>query len=108
MSLRLCEDHAGGDGNVASSERRCKRPNGFYHYGMKPRHVAPLTFIAILAVSSLDLRGQAPARAVPLEPIDAILEAFRTHQVVALSEGAHGNVPGHLLRLALLRDPRFA
>jgi hypothetical protein len=64
--------------------------------------------IAIMTVLSLDLRGQVAARAVPLQPIDAIIEAFRNHQVVALGEGAHGNVPGHLFRLALLRDPRFA
>lgn len=73
-----------------------------------PRDIMQLTVIAILTVASLDLRGQVAARAVPLEPVDAILEAFHTHQVVALGEGAHGNVPGHLFRLALLRDPRFA
>ncbi|HET9833801.1 MAG TPA: hypothetical protein VFP91_18895 [Vicinamibacterales bacterium] len=66
------------------------------------------TLVAIMTVSSLDVRSQVAARAVSLEPIDAIIDAFRTHQVVALGEGAHGNVPGHLFRLALLRDPRFA
>jgi hypothetical protein len=44
----------------------------------------------------------------PVEPIAAILEAFRTHQVVALSEGGHGNEQSHAFRLALVRDPRFA
>jgi hypothetical protein len=73
-----------------------------------PRHVLHLALIAIIAVSSLELRGQVAARAVQLDPIDAIIDAFRTHQVVALGEGAHGNVPGHVFRLALLRDPRFA
>ena len=69
----------------------------------------PITVIAvILTESSLDLRGQIVARAVPLEPLDAIIEAFSTHRIVALGEGTHGNVPGHLFRLALLRDPRFA
>jgi len=72
------------------------------------RRVMCLTLIAIITVSSLGLRGQVVARAIPLEPIDAIIDAFRTHQVVALGEGAHGNVPGHLFRLALLRDARFA
>jgi hypothetical protein len=66
------------------------------------------TLIAFVAVSSLPLHAQLAARAVPLEPVAAIIEAFRTHQVVALGEGAHGNLPGHLFRLALLRDSRFA
>jgi hypothetical protein len=46
--------------------------------------------------------------AVAVEPITAILEAFRTHQLVALSEGGHGNEQAHAFRLALIRDPRFA
>ena len=45
--------------------------------------------------------------AARLEPISAILEAFRTHQIVALGEGAHNNNQSHALRLALIRDPRF-
>jgi hypothetical protein len=67
-----------------------------------------VTLAAIVTTTSVGLQGQAPARAVPLDPIDAIIDAFRAHQVVALGEGAHGNIPGHLFRLALLRDPRFA
>lgn len=46
--------------------------------------------------------------AVPLEPITVILDAFRTHDIVALSEGRHNNEQGHAFRLALIRDPRFA
>src|SRR5687767_13084221 len=72
------------------------------------RSLMHFALFALISVSSLNLRGQLAARAVPLEPIAAIIDAFRTHQVVALGEGAHGNVPGHLFRLALLRDPRFA
>ena len=41
-------------------------------------------------------------------PTSVILDAFATHPVVALGEGAHGNVLGHAFRLALIRDPRFA
>jgi hypothetical protein len=67
-----------------------------------------LTLAAIGGASSLELLGQVGAQAVPLEPLDAIIDAFRTHQIVALGEGAHGNVPGPVFRLALLRDPRFA
>src|SRR5678815_5224298 len=43
----------------------------------------------------------------PLEPIAAILDAFKTHDVVALSD-AHGNLQNHAFRLSLIRDPRFA
>ena len=46
--------------------------------------------------------------AAPVEPITGILEMFKTHDVVALSEGSHGNEQGHAFRLALIRDPRFA
>ena len=48
-----------------------------------------------------------PARAAqPIEPIGAIIEAFRSHSVVALGED-HGNEQGHAFRIRLLRDPRF-
>ena len=46
--------------------------------------------------------------AAPIEPITAILEMFKAHDVVALSEGSHGNEQGHAFRLALIRDPRFS
>ena len=46
--------------------------------------------------------------AVPIDPITGILEMFKTHDVVALAEGNHGNEQGHEFRLALIRDPRFA
>jgi erythromycin esterase-like protein len=49
-----------------------------------------------------------PKAAVPANAIDAVIDAFRTHRVVALGEGPHGNEQGHAFRLALIRDPRFA
>ena len=46
--------------------------------------------------------------AVPLEPISRILEAFKTHQIVALGEGTgHGDEQASAFRLALIRDRRF-
>ena len=45
--------------------------------------------------------------AVPLQAIPAILDLFKSHQVVGLGEGPHGNVEGHAFRLKLIRDPRF-
>lgn len=52
--------------------------------------------------------GSQSRLAVPVEPIRAVLEAFRSHTVVALDEGDHGNEQGHAFRLALIRDPEFA
>jgi len=61
-----------------------------------------------LTMVTIALRAAAPEPAVPTDPIRAILDAFRSHRVVALSEGRHGNEQGHTFRLALIRDPRFA
>src|SRR5437660_9145413 len=62
--------------------------------------------------TTVGLAGQAevasPRPAAAVEPIGAILDAFRTHSIVALSEGEHGNEQGHAFRLSLIRDPRFA
>lgn len=45
--------------------------------------------------------------AARIEPISGILDAFASHQIVALGEGLHGNHQGHAFRLTLIRDPRF-
>jgi hypothetical protein len=42
-----------------------------------------------------------------VDPVSTIIDAFASYPVVALGEGPHGNVQGHVFRLALLRDPRF-
>jgi hypothetical protein len=51
--------------------------------------------------------AQAPGPALPIDAVTAILNAFGTHDIVALGEGDHGNEQGHRFRLALVRDPRF-
>jgi erythromycin esterase-like protein len=61
----------------------------------------------VVAVSSASLLGQS-ATSHPIDATTAIVEAFRTHSIVALGEGPHGNEPGHRFRLALIRDPKFA
>jgi hypothetical protein len=56
------------------------------------------------------ITGQSSAWAQPpsvVEPIGAIVETYKTHSLVAISD-AHGNVQNHEFRLALIRDPRFA
>lgn len=59
---------------------------------------------ALLAVAIGAQEGAAPA--TPVDPVAAIIEAFRTHEIVALSD-AHGNRQSQLFLEALVRDPRF-
>jgi len=61
-----------------------------------------LTAFLALAIGAQE--GAPPA--APLEPVTAIIEAFRTHEIVALSD-AHGNRQSQLFLQALVRDPRF-
>src|SRR5688572_14909843 len=74
------------------------------------RNPALFVGVALIAVASTCAWSQtAELRpAAPLDPIDGILAAFKTHQVVTLGEGGHNNEQTHALRMALIRDPRFA
>ena len=69
-----------------------------------------LVLSAAVVTGVLTTHAQDAARrpAIRIDPITTILDAFATHPVVALGEGAHGNEQGHAFRLALYRDPRFA
>jgi hypothetical protein len=71
-------------------------------------HVRTFVVICFGLLSTRTLLGQAPQRATPVEPVSAIVSAFKTHQIVALGEGPHRNEQGHRFRLSLLRDARFA
>ena len=63
---------------------------------------------AVLSLTfAIEAFGQTPIDAKPSDAIPAILDLFKTYQVVGLGEGPHGNLEGHLFRLKLLRDPRF-
>ena len=60
------------------------------------------------SAATLLMLGTASAHpAKPMDPATAILEAFKTHDVVALGEGNHGNEQGAAFRMNLYRDPRF-
>jgi hypothetical protein len=68
--------------------------------------------LTVMALTVMALTAMAPAvmaqsAARPAEPIGAILDAFRTHSIVALGED-HGNEQEHVFLRALVRDPRFA
>ena len=52
------------------------------------------------------LLAQAASPAVPGDPVAAIIDAFRTHDVVAVTE-PHGNVEVQRFLLSLVRDPRI-
>ena len=66
--------------------------------------------VVLLACLAVTARGpqDKPKPAVPVEAIGGIVEAFRTHRLVGLSEGPHGNLEGHRFRLSLIRDARFS
>jgi hypothetical protein len=49
-----------------------------------------IVFVVALATTAQGSAVQGKRPAVPLEPVAAILDAFRTYIVVALGEGSHG------------------
>ncbi|HEX2344717.1 MAG TPA: hypothetical protein VHI98_29880 [Vicinamibacterales bacterium] len=62
-----------------------------------------------IAAASLSTCAPQAARppATPVEGIGGILEAYKSNQIVALTD-AHGNEQAHRFLLSLIRDPRFA
>src|SRR5258705_4656873 len=80
---------------------------------MRVKHTTLLLGVlsVLLWTLGLGLHAQqptAPPPAVPIDPITAILDAFKSHDVVALGDGGHGNEQSQAVRLSLLRDPRLA
>jgi hypothetical protein len=69
------------------------------------RTVAIPVVLMAAAVGGVPQETRSPK--VALDPITAIVDAFRAHRIVALSE-EHGDEQCHAFRLALVRDPRFA
>lgn len=62
---------------------------------------------ALLVLLGLQLTTTAQARAAtPTDAIAGLLEAFRTHRLVAITD-PHGSAPVQTLLLALIRDERF-
>ena len=61
--------------------------------------------VLLLVFPSAGFAQAAAAKA--LDPIAGIVDAFKTHDVVALGEGNHGNEQGAAFRAKLYRDPRF-
>ena len=66
--------------------------------------LAGLALVAIVVAQTSAQQG--PRAAVFLDPVTAIVDAFRTHSVVALGED-DGNEQQHALIRALIKDSRF-
>ncbi len=62
--------------------------------------------LLLLSVAAPSASQDRVRGAVRIDPVTAIIEAFKTHQIVAFGE-AHGNAQIADVRLMLLRDPRF-
>jgi hypothetical protein len=68
-----------------------------------------LGLFVLLSASTLSSQTPTGRPAVALEPIAGILDAFKTHQIVAIAEGTtHGDEQAAAFRLSLISDPRFA
>ncbi len=75
-----------------------------------------IRIVRFIAAATLVIRAQVPPEqrqperkpTAPIEAIGGILEAFKSHPIVALGNVEGGNEQSHQFRLALIRDPRFA
>jgi hypothetical protein len=71
------------------------------------RFARVLASLCASACAVLSAQSTPPQAAIPRDPIAAIKEAFKTHQLVAVGDN-HGNLQVHAFRLALIRDARLA
>ncbi len=75
---------------------------------MRSGSLRALALVLPLVAGSATLPSQTRAP-VPVAAVDAVLDAFRTHSIVALGDGIlHGDETAYQFRLRLVRDPRFA
>jgi hypothetical protein len=79
----------------------------------KPRLIACTTFVLAVAASTAVLMAMrqdgSVQPAIPRQPADTLLDAFRSNVVVAMSEGAgHGDQQWHALLRSLIRDKRLS
>jgi hypothetical protein len=65
------------------------------------------SLVGAMLLSGCSTSAGSSSPAVPVDPVEAIVKAFDDHQIVALGEGNHGNLPSHVLRLRLVRNPAF-
>jgi hypothetical protein len=65
-----------------------------------------VVMLCLLAPSPSSSQGRLPP-SVPVEPVGAILDAFRSHAIVTISD-SHGDPQMLAFTLALIRDPRLS
>jgi hypothetical protein len=68
--------------------------------------MASIVLLLVARVSAGAAQGAPMQPPTPVDPNTAIVEAFRTHNVVTLTD-PHGNAQVQAFLLSLLRDPRF-
>ena len=73
--------------------------------GAIPRARIAAVAAALMLVGAAHAHPRAAQR-VPIDAVTAIVDAFRTHRIVALEE-LHGDARGHEFRLSVIRDARF-
>ena len=69
-------------------------------------HTLAVLSFSLIATGICDVQAAGSRDIAPLDAVTTIIDAFRTHPVVALSEG-HGEERSHAFLLGLIRDPRF-
>lgn len=70
-------------------------------------HLIAFVVLLLVARAPAGAIQSAPAQpATQVDPIAAIIEAFRTHNIVTVTD-PHGNVQVQAFLLSLVRDPRF-
>ena len=70
---------------------------------MRPKPAAAMSALCLLLL----VHAACNRSARRVDAVSGVLDAFASHQIVALGEGLHGNNEAHAFRLALIRDPRF-
>jgi len=83
------------------------RPMNRRRLGLPVRSCIWPLVLLVGGLTTAGVRAQSGRRpAVPVDPVDGIVEAFKSHNVVMLP-GGHGSKQFHDLLLRILRDPRI-
>src|SRR5688572_9851736 len=85
---------------------RLRHDGGDMHKGATALRGARYGLASVILSASVSAQTPAPKPAVPVDPIPAILDAFRSHEIVALGD-AHGTAQAQEFLRRLVRDPRF-
>jgi hypothetical protein len=70
------------------------------------RETITVFVLLLLCSRGAGTQDRSPRAAVPIDPIEAIAEAFRSHSLIGISD-AHANNQLHAFLLSLIRNPRI-